>query len=175
VHNLEAFKGEIKILYDAPWNRDENRFIRVRDWVDIYILFTICLKNHMNDISEGYYNDNLILSGMRQSLSNVQVVNAEIKVLREPALLSLFVDTLNNELEDLTNNKVNIKSIKIKDRRLTNLFMRVKAICGVYKELSSIPSYETIDVISFYSRTSMTIPIIIDESIPEMFKIEIGD
>jgi len=38
IHNLENFKG-IKILYDQPWNRYEDRFIRVKDWVDIKNLF----------------------------------------------------------------------------------------------------------------------------------------
>jgi 5'(3')-deoxyribonucleotidase len=38
IHNLEVFKG-VPILFDAPWNRTETRFIRVRNWSHIMTLF----------------------------------------------------------------------------------------------------------------------------------------
>ncbi|NES53370.1 5'-3'-deoxyribonucleotidase, partial [Escherichia coli] len=34
IHNLESFEG-MKILFDAPHNRNENRFIRVMNWEEI--------------------------------------------------------------------------------------------------------------------------------------------
>ncbi|MCA1233261.1 5'-3'-deoxyribonucleotidase [Bacillus velezensis] len=34
IHNLETFDG-MKILFDAPHNRDDNRFIRVMNWEEI--------------------------------------------------------------------------------------------------------------------------------------------
>lgn len=34
VHNLEGFCGK-KLLFDAPYNRDEKRFKRVRNWMEI--------------------------------------------------------------------------------------------------------------------------------------------
>ena len=41
-HNLEAFRGR-KILMDAPHNKNENRFFRVRNWNEIqdYFLSTL--------------------------------------------------------------------------------------------------------------------------------------
>jgi 5'(3')-deoxyribonucleotidase len=37
-HNLEVFKG-VPILFDAPWNQTETRFVRVRNWTEITGLF----------------------------------------------------------------------------------------------------------------------------------------
>ncbi|KIN27533.1 hypothetical protein B4072_2107 [Bacillus subtilis] len=34
IHNLESFEG-MKILFDAPHNRNDNRFIRVMNWEEI--------------------------------------------------------------------------------------------------------------------------------------------
>ena len=34
IHNLETFEG-MKILFDAPHNRNDNRFIRVMNWEEI--------------------------------------------------------------------------------------------------------------------------------------------
>ena len=38
IHNLETFKG-IGILYDAPYNREEDRWLRVYNWRDIERIF----------------------------------------------------------------------------------------------------------------------------------------
>jgi len=38
VHNLETFSG-CSILYDAPHNQNENRFLRAYDWKDIERIF----------------------------------------------------------------------------------------------------------------------------------------
>lgn len=38
VHNLEGFAG-CGLLYDAPYNRKEERFFRVRNWQDVEHLF----------------------------------------------------------------------------------------------------------------------------------------
>lgn len=37
-HNLEGFKG-YGLLFDAPYNREETRFFRVMNWLDIENLF----------------------------------------------------------------------------------------------------------------------------------------
>lgn len=50
VHNLENFSG-YSILYDAPYNRDEDRFYRVKNWQDIEHLFD-CKINELKD----FYN-----------------------------------------------------------------------------------------------------------------------
>jgi 5'(3')-deoxyribonucleotidase len=45
-HNLEVFNG-LPILFDAPWNRSENRFVRVRNWAEITGLFgNMAYSNH---------------------------------------------------------------------------------------------------------------------------------
>lgn len=38
VHNLEVFKGT-PILFNAPYNRKENKFYRVNGWLDVERLF----------------------------------------------------------------------------------------------------------------------------------------
>lgn len=38
IHNLEVFSG-VPILFDAPWNKSETRFIRVSGWSEIMQLF----------------------------------------------------------------------------------------------------------------------------------------
>lgn len=38
IHNLEGFKG-YGLLFDAPYNREENRFYKVKNWQDIEHLF----------------------------------------------------------------------------------------------------------------------------------------
>lgn len=38
VHNLEGFQG-YGLLYDAPYNREEDRFYRVKNWQDIEHVF----------------------------------------------------------------------------------------------------------------------------------------
>ena len=38
-HNLEDFKGSIRVLFDQPYNRNEDRFIRARDWKHIRTMF----------------------------------------------------------------------------------------------------------------------------------------
>lgn len=35
VHNLESFKGETKLLFNAHHNQNENRFTRMYSWLDI--------------------------------------------------------------------------------------------------------------------------------------------
>lgn len=35
-HNLEGLKGSTPFLFDQPYNRSENRFIRVKDWEHIH-------------------------------------------------------------------------------------------------------------------------------------------
>lgn len=47
VHNLENFSG-YSILYDAPYNKEEERFFRVKNWQDVEHLFEYKLKevNH---------------------------------------------------------------------------------------------------------------------------------
>lgn len=46
IHNLEVFKG-IGILFDQPYNRFENRFIRARNWKEIerYFIFQAVAGN----------------------------------------------------------------------------------------------------------------------------------
>jgi 5'(3')-deoxyribonucleotidase len=40
-HNLETFKGDNKLLFDASHNKDENRFKRVKNWNDIANFFGV--------------------------------------------------------------------------------------------------------------------------------------
>lgn len=40
-HNLETFQGENKLLFDAPHNQDETRFIRMKNWNDIATFFKV--------------------------------------------------------------------------------------------------------------------------------------
>jgi 5'(3')-deoxyribonucleotidase len=40
VHNLETFKGTA-VLFDAPHNREETKFIRMKDWKDSYTWFNM--------------------------------------------------------------------------------------------------------------------------------------
>lgn len=35
IHNLRKFKGERKLLFDAPHNRNNNEFERVNNWLEI--------------------------------------------------------------------------------------------------------------------------------------------
>ena len=36
LHNLDTSKATHKWLFDRPWNRKDNRYIRVCDWIEIY-------------------------------------------------------------------------------------------------------------------------------------------
>lgn len=39
LHNLESFQGPDKILFNQPYNRSEDRFIRGENWQHIHKMF----------------------------------------------------------------------------------------------------------------------------------------
>lgn len=49
VHNLEGFKG-YGLLYEAPYNEDEERFFKVKNWQDIEHLF----QHKLDDVAKFY-------------------------------------------------------------------------------------------------------------------------
>ena len=42
--NLEYFDG-VQIVFDRPWNRDNNKYLRVKDWETIKFALNLYLKN----------------------------------------------------------------------------------------------------------------------------------
>jgi len=55
VHNLEKFKG-YGLLFDAPYNKNENRFYKVKNWQDIENLFDY----RLDEVEEFYGKQNVI-------------------------------------------------------------------------------------------------------------------
>jgi 5'(3')-deoxyribonucleotidase len=165
VHNLEVFKG-IKILYDAPWNRNEDRFVRVKDWIDIYTLFKL-INEELDDMSSS--NDREFIYKVLSAVwSDVQFADRTLKKSRELTENDIFIEKISELADSLPDDLLRINYIKMKSSFVYTVFNK-----GI---LNKLARQETIfndkEFCGNFRNSDVPIQIAIDDTITDLYEVE---